>query len=199
MSFETIEGRKIRLRDWRLEDVDIFRHWQKPGAPWQALDGPYYRSAEDESDKLAHELKSRIEAADFPTPRMRLVIADRESDRLLGTVSSYWESKETHWLCAGISIFDDAWWGRGIGSEALGLWIEWLFRNHPQIVRLDMRTWSGNIGLIRLAKKLGFTQEACFRNARLVDGKYFDGLGFGILRGEWEALHPEGFASRLRG
>lgn len=108
-------------------------------------------------------------------------------------------SKETHWLCAGISIFDDSRWGRGIGTEALGLWTEWLFGNHPQIVRLDMRTWSGNIGLIRLAKKLGFTQEACFRNARLVDGKYFDGLGFGILRSEWEALHPGDFAASLRG
>ncbi|WP_374073497.1 GNAT family N-acetyltransferase [Bdellovibrio bacteriovorus] len=193
-----MEGSKIRLRDWRLEDVAPFRRWQKPGMPWQTLDGPYYRSTEDESERLADELKSRIEKADFPTPRMRLVIADRRTNELIGTVSSYWESKETNWLCAGISIFDHAKWGQGIGWEALGLWIDYLFENHPNIVRLDMRTWSGNVGLIHLAKKLGFVREACFRNARIVDGKYFDGLGFGILRSEWYELNPSGFSARIR-
>jgi len=42
------------------------------------------------------------------------------------------------------------------------------------------------MGMIKLARKLGFQQEACFRKARIVDGKYYDGLGFGILREEWK-------------
>jgi RimJ/RimL family protein N-acetyltransferase len=40
--------------------------------------------------------------------------------------------------------------------------------------------------MIKLSKKLGFKQEACFRKVRVVGGKHFDGLGFGILREEWE-------------
>lgn len=193
-----IEGINIQLRDWRVEDIEPYRNWQKLGAPWQTLDGPYYRPVNDESQKLAIELRSLIERSDFPTPRMRLAIADQKTNQLIGTVSSYWESKETNWLCAGISIFDHFRWGQGVGWEALGLWIDYLFKSHPSIVRLDMRTWSGNIGLIRLAKKMGFVQEACFRKARIVDGQHFDGLGFGILKDEWLELNPNGFAFRVR-
>lgn len=188
MAFGIIEGKKIKLRDWILADVEKFREWQKPGQRWQELDGPYYRSNVDESAQLAAKLQTQIENGDFPNPRARLVIADIHTNALIGTVSSYWESKETNWLCIGITIYDSSRWGQGIGAEAMGLWIDYLFASHPEIVRLDMRTWSGNEGLIRLAKKLGFTQEACFRKARIVDGKHYDGLGFGILREEWRGL-----------
>lgn len=197
MTFENIVGHKICLRDWILEDIGAYRMWQKPGMPWQALDGPYYRSQVDESNQLADRLTEKIKNSEFHTPRSQLVVADALTKNLIGTVSSYWESKETNWLCAGISIYDHEKWGQGIGWEALGLWIDYLFVNHPEIVRLDMRTWSGNIGLINLAKKLGFIEEARFRNARVVDGKYFDGLGFGILRQEWVELNPLGFSRRI--
>lgn len=181
-----LKGQKVVLRDWLEHDVEPFRLWQKPGQAWQALDGPYYRTSQDESDQLAKQLRAAIGSSNFPTPRMRLVIADAATDHLIGTVSSYWESKETNWLCIGITIFDSSRWGQGIGVEAMRLWIDHLFIVRPELVRLDMRTWSGNSGLIRLASKLGFKQEACFRKARIVDGEYYDGLGFGILREEWE-------------
>lgn len=126
-----------------------------------------------------------------------LVIALRDDDELIGTVTWTWESVETHWPLVGISIFDERLWGHGIGSEALGLWCEYLFDTLPQIVRLDLRTWSGNIGMVSLARKLGFVEEARFRNARIVDGEYFDGLGFGILRHEWCERYPDGFAHAI--
>jgi putative hydrolase of HD superfamily len=60
-----------------------------------------------------------------------------------------------------------------------------------------MRTWSGNIGMIKVAEKLGFTKEAVFRMARIVEGEYFDGLGYGILRTEWEERYARDFAMYL--
>lgn len=102
-------------------------------------------------------------------------------------MSSYWESIETNWLCIGITIYDENQWGKGLGFEALRAWIDYLFETRLELVRLDMRTWSGNQGMVKLALKLGFTQEACFRKARIVKGQYYDSLGFGILREEWES------------
>jgi RimJ/RimL family protein N-acetyltransferase len=188
-----INGTRIRLRDWLAEDVSIFEEWQKPGHLWQTLDGPYYRSETDDSRRLAEELGAKVDSKDFPDPRTRLVIADGETNCIYGTVSTYWESKETNWLCAGIILYDPRNWGKGLGYEAMGLWIDYLFRSYPAIVRLDMRTWSGNTGLMALARKLGFAQEACFRKARFVNGEYYDGLGYGILKTEWKDLHPKGF------
>ena len=47
--------------------------------------------------------------------------------------------------------------------------------------------------MVRLAERLGFSREACFRRARIVDGEYYDGLGYGVLREEWEERYPGGF------
>lgn len=184
----TIKGQKILLRDWTINDLNEFQKWQLPGLKWQSLDGPYYHKNVDESQAITEHLKTHITNLDFENPRMQLAISDISSNKILGKVASYWESIETNWLCIGIVIFDPDFWGKGVGADAMKLWIDYLFENRPEIVRLDMRTWSGNSGLIGLAKKLHFTQEACFRQARIVDGKYYDGLGFGILRSEWETI-----------
>ncbi len=68
-----------------------------------------------------------------------------------------------------------------MGYEALGLWSEYLFATMPRLPRLDLRTWSGNHGMMRLAEKLGYRLEARFRKARMVHGHYYDGMGYGIL------------------
>jgi RimJ/RimL family protein N-acetyltransferase len=178
-------GNRIILRDWQPSDLDDYQYWQRPGHKWQELDGPYYQTPTDDSESLRKKIEQLIDSNNYPNPRSRLVISDKVTDKILGTVASYWESIETNWLCIGLTIYDPKNWGRGVGSESLSMWIQYLFDSYPQIVRLDMRTWSGNNGLIHLATKLGFQQEACFRKARIVNGEYFDGLGFGILRTEW--------------
>lgn len=192
-----LEGKQIVLRDWMLDDLDAYAHWLAPGHEWQRLDAPYYQSTSaDEIPQIIENSRARIAAAEWQTPRARLVIA--QADRLIGIVSRYWISEETNWCAVGIVIYDPALWGRGIGYEALGLWTDNLFREMPSFVRLDLRTWSGNIGMMRLALKLGYQEEARFRMARIVEGEYYDGLGYGVLRDEWEQRYPDGFAAALR-
>lgn len=186
-------GKQIILRDWKEDDVAMFSKWNTIGHEWQELDGPYYERSEEAATQSVEKLKNIITGKIFSVPRSRLVIACKESDRLIGTVGSYWESKETNWLSAGIVIYDPSSWGRGIGFESLGLWTEFLFEEYPEIIRLDLRTWSGNKGLINLAAKIGFVQEACFRKARIVKGEYFDSLGFGILKSEFFDKYKSGF------
>lgn len=144
------------LRDWIQDDVSVFAHWQQLGHKWQEFDGPYYKRSNDDLKAKIKKLEESISANSFPSPRSRLVIADKNTNKLLGTVNSYWESKETHWLCAGISLYDEKTWGQGFGFEALGLWCDYLFAENKEIARLDFRTWSGNHGMVHLAKELGF-------------------------------------------
>lgn len=195
-----IEGKRVRLRDWRLEDVECYREAAQPGQAWQRLDGPYYPRAEgEELERELERMAARVERAEWAEPRVQLVVADASSDECIGRVSRYWQSEETAWLSAGVVIFDPESWGRGLGYEALGLWSEYLFDAMPELARLDLRTWSGNQGMMRLAEKLGHQLEARFRQARIVDGEYFDGLGYGVLREEWTARYPGGFGRQLRG
>ncbi len=60
----------------------------------------------------------------------------------------------------GIIIFNEAYWGQGIGSVALPLWIDTVFAEHPDLVRIGLSTWSGNTRMMHLAEKTGLHQEA---------------------------------------
>lgn len=122
-----------------------------------------------------------------------LVVEEKATGEFIGLVNWYWISKETLWPAVGIIIYDENKWGKGLGSQALGLWCDYLF-SCAAFARLDMRTWSGNAGIQKLAQNLGFREEARFRKARIVNGEYYDSLGFGILREEWEALYPSGYS-----
>jgi RimJ/RimL family protein N-acetyltransferase len=191
-------GTQIVLRDWQIADLEAFACWMAPGHEWQALDGPYYPVPDsDEILAMVAKKRAQIETGELPTPRQNLAIAGIRTDELMGHVNWYWQSQETNWLSLGIGIYNPNHWRRGIGYEALGLWSDYLWCALPAIVRLDLRTWSGNRGMMRLAEKLGYKEEACFRRARIVNGVYYDALGYGVLREEWQERYPDGFAAHL--
>jgi RimJ/RimL family protein N-acetyltransferase len=195
-----ITGIQINLRDWQSADVDLYAVWLQPGHRWLELDGPYYPGPDEaEREAMIGRLRERIQKNEWGKPRPALVIAGREDDRLLGRVSWYWQSKAAGppWISLGIVIYDPAQWGRGLGYEALGLWCDYLWQAMPELARLDLRTWSGNRGMMRLAQKVGFVEEARFRQARWVNGRFYDSMGYGVLRTEWRARYPAGFAAHL--
>lgn len=195
-----IEGTRLRLRDLKHNDLAAYEYWLRPEHEWQRLDGPYYsRPTPEQIPEIIDRLRKAIDDdSQTPLPPAHVIIAQRADDALLGKVNWYWISQETLWLAAGIVIYDPARWRKGLGYEALGLWTQYLFEQMPEIARLDLRTWSGNAGMMRLAHKLGYREEARFRKARIVDGTYYDGLGYGILHEEWTARYPAGFAQALQ-
>ena len=199
-----LQGGTVIVRDWRYEDLVPYEEWLQPGHRWQEMDGPHESALTPvEIDEKIARISTVIESGEPPTPRRRLVIALAEADQppdataMIGTVSAYWEQQASWSINLGICLFDPNTWGQGIGYIALGLWTQYLFDELPPIVRLGLRTWSGNVGMVRLAQKLGFQEEMRLRQARMVNGEYFDGLGYGILRTEWVARYPQGFKASL--
>lgn len=193
-----IIGKRLVIRDLNSADLEALNYWRQPGREWQKTDGPYYpRASTEQIAKLISNYQKEIAAQSWPDLREKLVIADAVEDTVVGLVSRYWISQETNWTAIGIGIYDPQNWGKGYGYEALGLWCQYLFDNEPTFVRLDLRTWSGNYGMMKLSEKLGFQKEAVFRMARIVEGEFYDGLGYGVLRTEWDERYPEGFAASL--
>ena len=174
------------------------RFWHGPDHLWLELDAPYSgRMSAQELDTMVGRLRETIDRGELRDPRVRLAIADRKTDAYIGGVSRYWEDRDTLWASVGVNIHDSERWGRGLGFEALGLWIEYLFAAFPDWVRVGCTTWSGNERMMGLARKLGLEEEARIRMARVYRGEHFDSVGYGILRTEWEALYPDGFAAAL--
>jgi hypothetical protein len=97
----------ISLRDWQLDDLPYFAHWLQPGHDWQKLDAPYYPSPDaDEILGIIESEREKINTAQWPTPRTRLVIA--QNGQMIGMVSRYWISEETDWSAVGIILYDPA-------------------------------------------------------------------------------------------
>lgn len=182
-----LKGENIVVRDWEIHDFPLYRKWNNGKHLWKEFDGPYYPKASSMFiESKIKSLRQRIEKKSWANLRSYLVIADKTNNELIGTVVWYWESKESNWKSIGLIIYNEKIWGKGIGFEALKLWINYLFENDITLKRLDLRTWSGHQGMMNLALKLGFKEEARFRNAREVKGKVYDSIAMGILREEWK-------------
>ena len=140
-----------------------------------------------EIDVRIERLRGRIEDGSLRVaPIERAVIATPDDpQRLVGMVSWHWEAEESDWRRIGAIVFDPAVRGRGIGTEALRIWTDYLFAN-TDVVRLDFSTWSGNTRMLGVGHRLGFVEEARFREAREVRGERYDS-GLGVLRREWLA------------
>lgn len=86
----------------------------------------------------------------------------------------------------GIVIFNEEYWGEGIGYIALKMWIDEIFNLNPKLIRIGLSTWSGNERMMKLAEKIGLKKEAVYRKARIVNNQYFDSISYGILKEEWK-------------
>jgi len=181
-----IEGPRVRLRDWVPADVPRLAELLDPSRPWHATNGPYFgtpTAAETQNHVRSFSALATTPAADLPTPRTMLAI---ESEGLLiGAVTWYWEAKETDWRRMGIVIYDQDFWGRGLGTEAMALWTTYLFRT-TDALRLDFATYSGNPAMIGIGRALDFVEEARFRQARRWAGGIHDAVVMGLLRSEWQ-------------
>lgn len=188
---------QVVLRDWELKDLPQFEYWMSPEHQWHETDGPYFpHTTPEEVAQMIARRREAIETGVFPVPRRSMVVAMACADDMIGSVSWYWLGQETNWLALGISLYDPANWGKGYGYEALGMWCEYMLEANTSLVRLDFQTWSGNTAMMRLAEKLGFRLEARFRKARIVRDEYYDSIGFGVLRTEWEQMYPSGFSAK---
>lgn len=146
--------------------------WQQWDGPWEAL-----------PDLSNLDFFKGLEGP-LPSPRVRVEIETVDEGLHIGWVNRYRRGGSAGWWEIGIDICEERCWGRGLGTEALALWVDYLFGS-TGFGRLGMSSWSGNHRIVRVAEKLGFVLEARFRNARQVRGRRYDALSWGMLRDEW--------------
>jgi len=178
---------EIKLREFEQEDLDQYLYWNHPTREFHKFNGPYFKplSVEKLEERIEKWREEFINGEVKPLKKWN-VIVDSATDELIGIVTWYWKSEETKWMEIGIVVFNEKYWGHGIGYAALEMWMEKIFNEKPEIVRLGLTTWSGNKRMMKLSEKLGMKKEAEYRNARIVDGEYYDSVSYGILREEWE-------------
>lgn len=177
-----IRGEKVSLRAIHEGDLPELYEliYGEKESEWKKWDAPYYPLEYISFDEYREETNKYVFHSSTPHSRMIIEV----HGEIIGTVNYYWEHKESLWLEVGIVIYKAGYWNGGYGTDALRLWIDYLFSTLP-LVRIGLSTWSGNKRMMKVAEKLGMKLEGQIRKARLYQDEYFDSIKMGMLREEW--------------
>ena len=86
-----------------------------------------------------------------------------------------------HRMELGITIGDQAYWGKGYGREAVQLLVDYGFRHH-NLHRIYLEVHARNERAIRAYRSCGFAEEGRLRQHVWSDGSYDDLVIMGVLR-----------------
>ena len=176
-----IEGKSVILRPIKHTDIADYENWNNINLTAFQYDGPWYN---ENLTKLIEARKKRL-LKDWGPPYHSLEV-DTKEGKHIGWVNAYFNKRDPHKTEIGISIIEDEFWGRGLGTEVFSLWTDYLFREFD-LTRLGFTTWQGNPMMIRVGDKLGLIEEARIRKSCFVRGEFYDRISMGILKEEWEA------------
>jgi RimJ/RimL family protein N-acetyltransferase len=88
--------------------------------------------------------------------------------------------------CANILLYEAKSWGKGYGTEAFGVLLRHLFED-LRLHRVAAGTWSGNVGCLRVQQKNGLVLESRGKDCYRVGGRWYEGVGMGMLEHEYAA------------
>lgn len=131
------------------------------------------------------ELEKFYEQVTASQNQVILAIVDKSTDQHIGNVKigpiNWVHSKATF----GILVGDKSFWGKGVGTEATRLMVEYGFFR-LNIRRIDLGVYAEHEAAVRSYEKVGFLIEGRFREELFHEGKYKDRLWMGLLRSEYK-------------
>jgi RimJ/RimL family protein N-acetyltransferase len=172
-------GERVRLAAPVAEDAQSFARWNEDSEYMRQMDTDFARprSVQD-YEEMTKSMRSGENS-------MLFHVRTLDDDRLIGFIAIH----NIEWNNAAglisIGIGDPEYRGKGYGSEALQLAMNYAF-NELNLYRLGLDVIGDNKRAIRAYEKLGFKHEGAMRKAVHRDGVRVDRLTMGILREEWE-------------
>ena len=197
-----IRFKDIILREYRESDIEDEIRWNTIETEWALWDAPWEMEEElsrfDPDKFRQRELESLKKPAEGFRWGMEVDTAHRIH---IGSVNTYLTDEDYQWIkqkdvkegqkvfyTVGIEINNPAYWGKGLGTQALAAYIGYhLDNDHCDIC---LQTWSGNVRMIKSAEKLGFVECKREIGIRRVRGGIYDGLTFcldtGVFLKRWK-------------
>ena len=113
----------------------------------------------------------------------RMLIVDKE-DNILGYINYFKTIRYFNSLEIWCILFDKIKRGMGISTEALELFIDYIFRA-KNVNRLEIRIHPDNIASQKATEKCGFIFEGIIRGAMIYKDSYTDLKQYSLLREEY--------------
>jgi RimJ/RimL family protein N-acetyltransferase len=175
-------GERIALRPLEVEDASLCQEWLNDPENLQYLLRFRPLTLAEERGWLG-SLQGKREDHVFG-------IALREGERLIGACGLHGAELPHRTGQLGIMIGDRTAQGKGYGSEAIRLLLEYGFGTLG-LHRVALFVYANNARGIRCYESCGFRREGVLREARWWGGRWWDILEYGILEQEWQAAAAE--------
>jgi ribosomal-protein-alanine N-acetyltransferase len=118
------------------------------------------------SQELSSYLGSDID--NEPSARLRIAIADRENDHLVGTVGFHTVSEQNRSAEIAYDLHPSM-WHKGVATNIATAVVAWAHKE-PEMVRVQATVLQSNASSIRVLERVGFEREGLLCAYRIVRG-----------------------------
>ncbi|KAL5566944.1 hypothetical protein UlMin_030108 [Ulmus minor] len=111
------------------------------------------------------------------------------NDRSIGFISVFPGSNEEDKYKAFIGYgVAPQYWGQGVATQALKIAVPQVFKDFPDLVRLEAEVFAENKGSQRVLEKVGFQQEGLLRKHSFIKGLLRDMYFFSFLSTDFPSI-----------
>jgi len=172
-----LKGERIYLREVRTSDVtERYYRWMNDPEVGQYLETRFFPHSHEKIESYIREM-----GADPNNVFLAIVL--KNGDLHIGNI----KIGPINWFhrFADISLIigDKTYWGKGYGTEAIGLVVFYAF-NTLNLHKITAGIYANNVGSIKAFKKAGFIEEGLRKKHRFCEGEYVDEVLLGNIRSD---------------
>ena len=175
MAGGTLEGGRVVLRPLVEDDAAVCYHWLNDPAVQRTLVLHGRRITEADSRRFIRDADARSD--------LLFAIVTRDAGLYVGNCGLHGVDPVDRRAELGIVIGRSEWWGRGYGTETVGLLCRHAFASLG-LHRVGLSCYAINERGLALYTRVGFRIEGRRREAVFIDGRWVDELILGLLAGE---------------
>jgi RimJ/RimL family protein N-acetyltransferase len=177
------KDKRIILRDFLKKDVNDYVLWNTEMIEWQDWDAPWEKDvvSKEEIKEKFENYCNHMKKLDPNRIRFRFEVCINNIEKThIGWVISYqidedYEyTKEKGFHALGIDIPDQKHRRNGYGKSVLLTYIDYL--KSFGFGRIYIQTWSGNLPMLNLSKKLGFIECSRLKEKRIINDTKYDAI-----------------------
>jgi len=180
-----LKGNKVKLGPVTRENIESFLKWFNDPEITQYL-LMYRPMTRMEEEDWLENLKNRENNIYFS------IVIPREdgSEKLIGNCGLHKIDWKNRVADAGIAIGEKNYLGKGYGTEAMHLLVNYGFTT-LNLNRIQLEVHKFNVRALKSYNKIGFREEGTRRQAIYLNGEYHDSVIMGILKEEWQKIKSE--------
>jgi RimJ/RimL family protein N-acetyltransferase len=179
-----LTGKRVKLSPIKRENIDLFLKWFNDPEITQYL--VIYRpiSREQEEEWLTIMMKDQFNI--FFS--IELINQDIPGTIIGNCNLGIDPATKNQKAVLGIAIGDKEFWGKGYGTEALELLLEYGFKT-LNLNRIELTVYEFNKRAKKAYEKVGFIEEGRCRQSIYINGEFHDVYMMSILHKEWKLKH----------